>query len=327
MTTPNVSGTATWLPTGYGIIADALLNVGAIDENDLGNVPGPMYQSALNKLNGMTKAWITTGIHVWTEEEAILFLQPLQPMYLLGGATTAKCCDAFSYQQTATTLTAGAGASAVNVQSSVGILVGENVGVVLDSGLTFWTTAAAVTGNTVSLTDALPTNASNGAFVFAFPPSAQIIRPLKVPKTRTLQWIGLTETPDTGPLSRQEYMDQPQKMTPGVPNQVFYNPGRDQGQFFVWNNPAGWQYAKRFTWYRPIYDWTSPLSTQDFPIEWAAALTWNLSRELEVGYGVPLATSAKIKELALQYLDAALGWDREPQDVQFGLDMQFGMQD
>ncbi len=39
------------------------------------------------------------------------------------------------------------------------------------------------------------------------------------------------------------------------------------------------------------------------------------------------ATSAKIEKLALQYLEAALSWDREPQPIQFGLDQMFGMQD
>lgn len=336
MTAPNASGTATWIPTGYGIIADALLNCGAIDEDDIGNIPGPMYQSTLFKLQSMTKAWITTGIHVWTEQEAILFLQPAPfTRYLLGGTTTAMCCDAYSYTYSSLSVNAGPGAATINVQAPVqnglNYEVGNNVGVVLDSGATFWTTATSVSGLQIGLAAPLPSNASNGENVFTFPPSAQIIRPLKVPNCRYVTWAQnnpgapVIENP-MSVLSRQEYMDQPQKQTPGVPNQWFYNPGRDQGEFFPWNPPVGSNYACRFTWYRPIYDWTSPLSTQDFPTEWAAALTWNLTREIEPSYGVPPATSAKIEKLALQYLEAALSWDREPEPVQWGMDWQFNQE-
>ena len=327
MTNPNVSDTATWLPTGYGVIADALLNVGAIDEDELGNIPGPMYQSAEFKMNSMVKAWITSGIHVWTEEEAILFLQPGQALYRLGGSTTDKCCDAVSYAVSGLYLPASTGATSVTLQAATGFVSGNEIGVVLDTGFTFWTTVSGVpSGNTVPLAAALPSSASNGNLCYSFAPSAQIIRPLKIPRSRTLQWQGLIENPMTI-LSRQEYMDLPNKNSPGVPTQWFYNPGRDQGQYFAWNVASGPNYAARFTWYRPIYDFNTPLNTPDLPVEWSSALTWNLSRELMPAYGVPLAARKTIEDLADRYLEAAITYDREDQPIQFGLDYTMVTQD
>jgi hypothetical protein len=324
MTTPDVTDTATWLPTVTDVISDALFNVGAIDENQLGNVPGPMYRSAFFKLNGMVKAWITTGIHVWTEEEALLFLQPGQFRYLLGGTTLDHSCDAnqFAYNQLA--VNGNAGATSITLQNATAFLSGQNIGVVLDTGFTFWTTlSGAPSGDIVPLSAPLPSNASSPNFVYTYPLGGEIIRPLQVPRSRTLQWNGFIINPMTV-LSRQEYFDLSNPTSPGVPTQWFYNPGRDQGDINFYNPPQGASYAARFTWYRPIYDFNNPANTPDFPVEWSNALTWNLARELEPGYGVPLATSAKIEKLALQYLEAALEWDRESQPVQFGMDYAAG---
>ena len=60
-----------------------------------------MTADATLALNSMIKEWAASGIHIWTTQEAILFLQQDQYRYLLGTGTSPSpathCCDAFSY--------------------------------------------------------------------------------------------------------------------------------------------------------------------------------------------------------------------------------------
>jgi len=81
-----------------------------------------------------------TGIHVWTEEEGIIFLQKSQRRYLLGGTTTDHACDANSLIQNALLNSAAIGANALTLVAATGMTVGDNFGVVQNDGSAFWST-------------------------------------------------------------------------------------------------------------------------------------------------------------------------------------------
>lgn len=318
-----VSGISSWNPVLQTIIRAALLNATAIDENE--EPDAALYYRALDQLNGLTKSIEATGLHVWTEEEAILFPQPGAARFVIGGSSpTANACDAFSWVQATLAANSAAAATTVTVEDDAGISDGDVIGVQLSTNLWQWTTVnGAPALNVVTLADPLEAAVESGVFAVTYPPASAIGRPLKIPDARLFTLQSLQETQMTV-LSRSDYMDLPDKTSQGVPTQWFYSPRREDGQLFLWpvaNLPA---WAIRFTWYRPLQDFISPTNTGDFPQEWINPLIWNLSKELAPSYGVPEATWARIKEMADNYALLALSYDRESEPVQFGLDLDGG---
>lgn len=311
--------TAAWNPAITQMIRQALIYTGAFDESQ--TIPNAAYQSGLFAANALAKEWQGIGLHVWTEEEAILFLEPGRERYLIGGTTTTantSAADDWSITELAANgYTAG---TSITVDDTDGFEDGFNIGIVLDDNTTFWTTIdGAPVGSVITLADAMPSDAGSGNAVFAY--ETRILRPLKVPDGRLLQFANMNETWMTV-LSRQEYMDLPNKQSTGIPTQFFYSPQLVSGLFYVWPVPTNSNYAIRFTWYRPIFDFDSPANTMDFPQEWANALTWNLAKELAPSYGVSDSMWARITKMAEEKLDAVSRYDRESEPIQFGMDWQ-----
>ncbi len=325
----STSGTYTFNPAVYFIVKDALINCGAIDENE---EPGAhLYQSGLFKLNSMVKSLEATGLHVWAEQEEILFLQPLQARYVIGGDTpNAHTSDADEWIELTLALPAAVGATTITLETGDGALVVDamNIGVVDNDGLTEWfTVSGAPVGDVVTLSGALLVAVDPGNYALAY--TSNVFRPLKVPKARLLTLNGLNETPMTV-LSRQEYMDLPEKGTQpggggiGTPTQFFYSPRRSDGFFYAWPTAQTSAWAVRYTAYRALQDFLTPENTMDFPQEWVLPLTWNLSLEMAPGYGVPEATWTRITTMAERYAVMALAYDRESEPIQFGMDYPTG---
>lgn len=318
------STTYVYSPAALDIMTQSLFQLGVIGEDET-PTPG-MFSKGMVALNSLIKEWEASGIHVWTEEEAIVFLQQGQVRYLLGGTTTDNTSDAYSYILAQVATSCAAGATSIPLLTTLGIVSGQTIGVMLDTGFTWWTTVNGTpVGNTVVLTAALPSSATAQNYVFVY--TTQIQRPLKVPKVRLLYYQGQREIPMTV-MSRQEYMDLPNKYQPGTPTQFFYTPKRDQGEFYVWPNPqqlgATGAYGARITWYRPLANFISTANTADIPDEWVNALVWNLALELGPGYTIPELQWNRIVAMAATKLDIVQSWDRESEPVEFGYDTTYG---
>jgi hypothetical protein len=309
------SGTSTFNPAVTFLITSAYRKLNVI--NEMEQPTAAQFQDAMFALNSMVKEWMATGIHVWTEQEAIVFLQPGQAKYLIGPGTTDNIAPANAWVLAQVNQTATAGASSVDLVTALGITNGQNIGIVLDAGPTFWTTVDGTpSGNTVNLTSPLPSQSSAGESVFAY--TTGIVRPLLVPSSRRLFYSGLNENPMRR-YSRKEYMDLPNKNNPGVPTGFFYSPQLNQGEFYVWPVSQNSAAAARITWYRPIDDFNTPANTSDFPQEWLNTLIWNLAKEMGLDYSVAPARWQIILTMAAQKLDMATSWDRESEDVLFGM--------
>lgn len=312
-----VSNSSSFNPAVTQIINMAYRKIGAIAEDETPSAG--MYADAAFALNAMIKEWMATGIHVWTEEEAILFFQKSQRRYLLGGTTNDNCCDANSYELMQVQSAAGAGATTLTVDSTIGVSSGNYFGVVLDSGFAFWTTVNGAPGaTTVTLTAPLPGSVSPQANAFAY--AAKIVRPLKVPRSRQIYYQGGTSGSRLTPmsvLSRKEYMDLPNPDDPGISTQFFYSPKLVSGEFYAWPNPQNANFGARFTWYRPIMDINTPSNTIDFPQEWINPVGWNLAREMGPEYGVPAQMWQIILTEAARKMDLVEGYDREPEPIYF----------
>ncbi len=324
-----VPSTASWNPTITQLIAEMYRDLDIIADDE--EPTAAQYNTALFKASSMVKSLQATGIHVWTEEEAILFLQPYQARYTLGSSTTADnahCCDADRWTQTSLSASLSAAATVIPVTLSTGMLVSDKIGIALDSGVTFWTTVTVIAGNNVTVADALPSSASNGNLVVDYPPAAQIGRPLKVPRARYLTYANSSGMSNPGPgnlenpmtiLSRQEYMDLPQKQAPGVPTQWFYTPQLGLGYFYIWPVPTNSAYGVRFTWYRSIADLLVPTNTLDFPQEWATPIRWLLANEMKTGYSLSPSKATQVTDNAAHWLEVVSGWDKESEPIQFGM--------
>lgn len=343
--TPNVSTDSSYNPVASSVITKAFRIMGVI--NDTQMPTSAMISDGMDTLNAIVKELMATGIHVWTEREAVLFFQPQQTRYLLGPGSTDHCADAYEYVSTTLSSNAAAGSTSLDLVLDAGFLDGMQIGIVLDNGFVFWTTieesdaspygfysdfmglwimapfpAEAPAGENLVLSLPLPSSASAGNLVFAH--QDDILRPLDVPFARRINFNstgvqGPTETPLSPMMSRQEYMNLPNKKSPGTVTQAYYNPARDIGEMYVWNAPQNGTNGLRFTWYRPIYNFDSINNTADLPTEWDNALKWNLAKELAPDYSVPADRWDRITRMAMEKYELVAGWDREHQSVKFGL--------
>jgi len=317
------SGVTQYSQAATQLITAAFLHMRVINEDE--TPTEGQFAAGMRALNALVKHWETSGIHIWTEHEGVLFLQANQVRYLLGNGSTDHCADAYSYISQSLSASVAAGATVMPLASAAGIIAKDEIGIVLDSGSAFWSTVSvAPSGNNVTLATPIPSSATSGNLVFDY--TTDIVRPLRIPACRRIQFsttpANVIETPmgrNPGQmLSRQEYMDLPNKTAPGTVTQAYYNPARIQGEFFVWPSPINAANGVRFTWYRPIESFESVDDEPDLPDEWTRTLGWNLADELKLDFAVSAPRAAEIVRMAATTLEACQGWDREAQRIYFG---------
>lgn len=311
------SGTSTFNYSRDQIIRGALRKCGAIQA---GEVPGSqLTQDCADQLNSMVKHWMASGIHIWTETEAILYTQVGQAQYPLGIGTPSQASTINSV--TSLIGAVGLGSIMISVLSTFNVSNGIGIGVVLDSGAVFWTTVTSFTGSVITLAGPLPDSSSNGNLVYVVSPN--IVRPLRVPTARRWNTLNQIETPLL-PLSKNDYDALPNKNLTGTVTQWYYNPqggANNYGVMYLWPTPSDIINNNiKFMFYRPIQDFSNPGDTPDLPQEWINTLVWNLAYEMGPEFGVPDSVYAKIEKRATATLEDCMGWDREPESTNFGID-------
>lgn len=313
------SGTYTFNYARDQIIRAALRKVGAIQA---GETPGPqMVTDCADALNSMVKFWETSGIHIWTTSEAIMYTQIGQAVYPLGAGTPTQA----TVINATTTLTANVAASAltITVASNYQVSNGVSIGIIMDSGSVFWTTVASFVGTTITLSSAITDSATSGNYVYVV--SSNITRPLRIPALRRWNTLSQIETPCI-PLSRLDYQALPNKTIQGTVTQFWYDPqggANNYGNLYLWPTPADVVNNNvKFTWLRPIQDFNTALDTPDFPQEWISTLIWNLALDMAPEFGVPSEIYLMIKDRAESTLAECQMWDKEPEPANFGVDFQ-----
>lgn len=89
-------------------------------------------------------------------------------------------------------------------------------------------------------------------------------------------------------ISRQEYLNQGNKLIQGKPNQFYYDPQQPNGLFRVLQVPDSSTDTIHAQIQRQFYDMTSGTDNFDFPQEWFQALKWGLCAELLTEYPVDI---------------------------------------
>lgn len=318
------SGTYVYAPAVVDIVNGALQLAQVIGDDE--TATGGQLQTTVDALAAMVKGWMAKGLHVWCEEEGILFFQPNQTIYSVGAITSDHVTLWDTLVQTALSANAAVGATVIAVDSISGINAGDNIGVQLANGLNFWTTVSGAPGaGNVPLVDALTFNAAGGALVFDY--AIPLGRPLRVMGGRRYNYLSRIDLP-MNMWARLDYQAQPNKYNTGIPTAFFYDPQTGSGSYAT-NNPLGqwnsWPTPQdntngaRFTAQRPIQDIGALNSAIDFPAEWTPALKWNLALEIAPQYGTPNEQIGIIEKRATYWYDTASQWDRESESVTFGV--------
>lgn len=315
-----VSGSTNFSQTRNEVILDALSLLGC---NSVGKTPSAEDVSLMNRLlNKMVKAWQTKGLHMWTKEEGILFLTPYVGQYDLGLNTTP-----FTMKDDVTTtmLTSNitAGSTSLLVNSTEGMAINDNIGIVKNDGYIYWTTVSSVTDAVTVMIPGpgLPADIYESQLVFTYTQHAG--KPLRILDARTLSGIDLgasgtsqVETPLTMIAYQSFFNVGMTTVTSTLPNQGMYVPKDLNGRLYIWPRPLDASKRIQITYERMIDDLDAANDDFDFPSEWLEPLTYQLAirgatpfgKEQKAQYLLPLASTM---------LQNLLDWDCEVSSISF----------
>jgi|HubBroStandDraft_1064217.scaffolds.fasta_scaffold01963_7 hypothetical protein len=323
------SGTYTYSPTFIDIASATLRLTQTINEEE--TATGAQLNNTLAAANAMVKGWQVSGINLWCEEECILFPQRAQTLYSLGSSSADYATLYQSLSQTYLSTTALTGATSVTVNNVSGFTSGNFIGLQLDSGVNFWTTiSGAPTGNSVPLTAALPSQMSSSTTQVCWSYATPLVRPLRCYTMRRYIYASGIENPMIM-LSRTDYQNLPNKQTPGTITQAFFDPQTGQGayqqplaQVNLWPSPVDYTSGFRFTAQRPLQDLANLANLPDLPVEWTAAIKWNLAQEIMGELGTPTDQQQLINTMAPMWFQRIENFNREPEGVRFGVAFEPG---
>ena len=268
-------------------------------------------QDGVDDLNLMLKSWQQQGLHLWLEEEGILFLDVGKESYLLG-PTGDEATTIDDFIATATTAAYVANDTVLAVSDTTGMVAGDNVGVRLDDGTRFWTTLFSVNTAQVTLAAGLTSASASGSTIFTY--TTIIQRPLRISSSRR-KTHGSDNEIEVYSWSRNEYFNQVNKAGTGTVVNAYYSPLLGNGKYYVWQTASSANDYVRFTFERPIEIVTDVAQTLDIPSEWFETIIYNLAARLTDSYTVPAQKKQSIFSLASVLLEASVGWDQEMESL------------
>ena len=262
-------------------------------------------------LRQMIKRWQVPGAHLFSQNDATLFLQPTQVKYQLGNSSSDHATESF----TETTLSAAAssGAATVSLTSSTDLAVSDNLGIRLDDGTRQWVTVASL--GPLVFTPVLTDDASSGAVVFYY--TTDLERALRVPDARRRQGSGSTATEtEMVVYGKNEYQNLPNKSSSGAPTIFYYDPKQLHGDFFIWSAPTSIDDLIKFTYYKPLAAYASASDQGDFPDEWGQTIAYNLAVFAKPKFpGFDMHPNVPV--MAQQMYTDLMDWDQEDASVTF----------
>lgn len=117
--------------------------------------------------------------------------------------------------------------------------------------------------------------------------------------------------------SRYDYNTLGNKLSPGVPNQLFYSPNISSGVATLYNVPNLAGYVLYTTAQRPIQDFNLAVDNPDMPSEAFQALKWGLADELALEYATPQVNLGQVQQKAKMYIDELMNFEQEQVSVYF----------
>lgn len=311
------SGKTTFSMTANQIVTKAFSKIGVkIAEQDL---QPHEYQDGQDALNLMIKSWGAQGLHLWSKDEGILFLDVGKADYLLG-STGDEACQFDDFVGTTTTTDQILNDDVIPVTSTTGMAVGDNAGVQMDDKTRFWSTIKSIDSATqITINTTLPSAATTGSTVFTFTTLAE--RPKRILSYRRKTFGNDNEVPVIS-WSRDEYFNQVNKTSQGTVVNCYYSPQLTNGRLYVWQTVSNVNDFVRYTYERPLEAITAGTETLDFPEEWQEAIIYNLASRIADDYDTPPIKLQSVNGKAAQFLDDLLGWDEEMESLNLQPDFE-----
>lgn len=278
--------------TALDIVTEAALVLGVADRER--PITADIRQAGFNALNNLVKSLQVT-YHLWTDTEAIIVLEQGVDKYPLGpnGSHAADVTDFRNY----TVLSSSSGTT-LNVSGSISI--NDNVGVFLNDGTLFWSTASNVVGTVVTLTDSLPSTVNAGNLIYVY--TNKIPRPIKVVNSRYRTSLTGSDTPTTK-WNRTQYFESQDKSTQGSVMAWYYSPQLTDGNLYVFKTPSSDSQILKITYTRPLYITDANGDLVDFPSEWFLPLVYMLANALLPQFPAPDQLVMEIKNNMNMYAE------------------------
>lgn len=323
------SGTVTYRANALTLCKAAVRLVGGYDSEG-GSLSTQQTTDALEALNMLIKAWEANGLQLWERKYGVVFPQKDQGVYVLGGPGPGgdhACLSSpmnSGFILTTLSTTAASGATSIVLTSATGqlntvgntgftITSGDYVGVQLDSGATYWTTASATPASTtVALAVGLTGAAASGNVVYVY--RTKMVRPLRILDSFVRNAVQGNDSP-CRIISREEYSQYGMKTSSGSPTQFYYDPQVNTGNLYAYPVPSLATQLMFIEFQRPIEDFVTSADDFDMPQEWADALKFNLARRIAPEYEVSTYKYSQIKELAQETFALLDTWDQEAASV------------
>lgn len=277
-----LSGTYTLAVNRDEIIREAMFNIGSLYESE---VPSSAEISDCSrKLSMMVKQWqarqdFAPGLKMWNRLRGELYLNSTTGQYQLGSSAMGW---GTTHNQNTTSATALASTSTVVLTAATGITSGDKVGICLDSGALFWTTAT-LAGVTLTLASPLPSQATAGAYVFNY--TTTQIRPELI-ETAVLRDIDFNDIP-LNVMTLQDYEFLPTKTAVTNimdPQAIYYEYGVNASSYGSLFTDAGAaaDVTKHIhtVFLSPAMDITNASDNPCFPQSWFLALSWGLAKQI-----------------------------------------------
>lgn len=237
------------------------------------------FQNGLTALNDVLVHWQSHGIHLWSETEATLPLNPKQNLYDLSTAHVFT-----DYEFTTVTADFSATDTSFTVDSTEGMAAGQNIGFELSDGTRWWGEIDTVPDSTtVTTTTGVSGDGESGMGVYAY--TDRIDQPLRVLAARHGGSHDGEEI-RAAQVSRQGYFEQPAKLTTGNVNEWYYARKIEGGKLYVWPVASSAKQVLRFTFIKPQFIPESQESNVYIPSEWFLPLKWAVAEELGVVYAI-----------------------------------------
>lgn len=273
-------------------------------------------------------AWLQTKqIHLWSETEAFLPLNPNQKRYSFPGdhcftdyvcttTTAANNGPAVFDLNGEVLLELDDGAllvfedGRVRVETVTGMNVGDFVGIELPNGTRWWDTVTQIDETELWFQTAseFPSFINENASIYTY--TTAIDQPVRILDARYAFNCEQDEIP-TIQLARKDYYDQPSKNTQGSVNSWYYDRQLSVGYLNVWPVANRCTEVLKFTFIKPQYIPEDQSENILVPPEWYLPLKNKLAAELGVTYAIDINKQAILEAKAANYIEDALGTDDE----------------
>lgn len=260
---------------------------------------------AATATNDVLKLWQTKQIHLWSETEALLPLNPNQQKYTLGIGGD-HCFTDYVYT---TGVAALAGVTAIDVGSTEGMNSGDNIGIELSNNFRQWTTIdTIIDANSLTLSEPLSGPVNDGSTIYVY--TTGIDQPIRILNARYSDDRRFDDLP-IKIISRQEYYDQPTKDTTGSVTNIYYSRQLGVGHLSVWPVATRANNLLRFTFIKPQYIPEDQSENILIPDEFYLALKWAVAAELGTIYVIDANRQVILEAKAAAMLEEALSTDVE----------------